>query len=97
MHYWRKLMMPNFIWGLQKIDKDIADLLCLLDGVHLLEEKQLYNCVNYIHNNPIKAGIVKSIEEYKYSSYYEIIKKNPVLEDPGGITKTSQTPDILSI
>ena len=41
MHYWRKLMLPNFIWGLQKIDKDIADLLYLLDGVHLLEEKEL--------------------------------------------------------
>ena len=41
MHYWRKLMMPNFIWGLQKINKDIADLLYLLDGVHLLEEKEL--------------------------------------------------------
>ena len=34
-------MMPNFIWGLQKIDKDIADLLYLLNGVHLLDEKEL--------------------------------------------------------
>ncbi len=27
------------------------------------------SAVRYIHNNPVKAGIVKKIEEYKWSSY----------------------------
>ncbi len=29
----------------------------------------LLAAVRYIHNNPVKAGIVKNIEEYKWSSY----------------------------
>ena len=41
MRYWRKILLPKFIWWLQKINKDIADLIYLLDGVHLLDEKEL--------------------------------------------------------
>jgi len=33
----------------------------------------LYNCIGYIHNNPVKAGIVKKIQNYKYSSYNDYI------------------------
>lgn len=34
-------MMPEFICGLQKINKDVVDVIYLLDGVHLLNEKDL--------------------------------------------------------
>ena len=40
----------------------------------IYSEKQLYTCLNYIHNNPIKAGICKLASEYGYSSYNEYIK-----------------------
>lgn len=33
------------------------------------DERHLYNCILYIHNNPVKAGICKQAGEYKYSSY----------------------------
>lgn len=33
--------------------------------------KQLYNCLVYIHMNPVKAGVCNNIKEYKYSSYSE--------------------------
>lgn len=33
----------------------------------------LIKCINYIHNNPVKAGIVKTCDEYKYSSYKEFL------------------------
>lgn len=42
----------------------------------ILDIKQLYNCVRYIHNNPVKAHIVKSMAEYKYSSFNEFFKIN---------------------
>ena len=29
----------------------------------------LYNCIKYIHNNPVKAGMCKHPEEYPYSNY----------------------------
>lgn len=35
-------------------------------------EKQLYNCMNYIFDNPVKAGICKSAEEYAYSNYRQV-------------------------
>lgn len=35
----------------------------------IYSEKQLHTCINYIHNNPIKAGICKNPYEYEYSSF----------------------------
>ena len=35
----------------------------------IYSEKQLYVCINYIHNNPVKARICRYPYEYKYSSY----------------------------
>lgn len=34
----------------------------------VLDDKYFYNCVNYIHNNPVKAGIVRQAKDYKFSS-----------------------------
>lgn len=37
----------------------------------ILNEIQLYNCLVYIHKNPIKARICLDMKDYKYSSYNE--------------------------
>lgn len=42
-------------------------------------ERQLFNCLVYIHRNPIKANIVANYEEYKFSSYKEFITKRKFL------------------
>lgn len=42
---------------------------------------QLYNCIKYIHNNPVKANIVNHMCEYQYSSYNEFFKKSVLLND----------------
>ena len=45
--------------------------------------KYLINCIKYIHDNPVKAKIVKRCEEYKYSSYNSYINntcKNKIME-----------------
>ena len=34
----------------------------------IYDEKYFYNCVRYIHNNPVKAGIVDNAKNYKFSS-----------------------------
>ena len=47
----------------------------------IFNEKQLYNCLTYIHNNPVKAGIVKNIKEYQYSSYNEFINKKEIINE----------------
>lgn len=43
--------------------------------------KYLINCINYIHENPVKAGMVSKCEDYKYSSYNDYINNC-------GVTKT---------
>lgn len=38
-------------------------------------------CFNYIHQNPLKAGLVKKIEDWKYSSfseYMDVAKENTI-------------------
>ena len=40
------------------------------EGIY--SEKQLYNCVKYIYDNPVKAEICKKPEEYKFSNYKKI-------------------------
>lgn len=40
------------------------------EGIY--SEKHLYNCIKYIYNNPVKAGICLKPNEYKYSNYKRI-------------------------
>jgi len=52
------------------------------EGIY--SEKQLLTCINYIFNNPIKAGICKRPEDYPYSNYkktYDIEDENYVFID----------------
>lgn len=39
----------------------------------ILDQRQLYTCLRYIHNNPVKANITRYAEEYRYSSYKEFL------------------------
>ena len=42
------------------------------------------NCIKYIYDNPVKAGICKGLEEYLYSNYRRIdkqLKENYVFMD----------------
>lgn len=38
---------------------------------HQIEADYLTTCFHYIHQNPLKAGIVNKLEEWKFSSYNE--------------------------
>lgn len=42
----------------------------------IYNQKYLLNCIMYIYNNPVKAGIVKQCKDYKYSNYIEFKAKN---------------------
>ena len=50
----------------------------------IYNERYLAKCINYIHMNPVKAGIVNKSEKYQYSSSRDYknntgIAKNPIL------------------
>ncbi|HAD82101.1 MAG: hypothetical protein A2509_05030 [Candidatus Edwardsbacteria bacterium RIFOXYD12_FULL_50_11] len=44
--------------------------------------EELNNELRYIHNNPLKAGLVDNIEDYKFSSwqYYEDLIKDDLID-----------------
>lgn len=43
------------------------------EGIY--SEEHLYNCIHYIYNNPVKAGICSKAEEYPYSNYKKVTGK----------------------
>ena len=43
-------------------------------------ERYLFTVLRYIHQNPIKAGIVRRIEDYKWNSYHEYFRKNSFID-----------------
>ncbi len=47
----------------------------------ILWEAQCLVCARYIHNNPVKAGIVDAPQDYRWSSYHDYVQKtgNPLL------------------
>ncbi len=44
----------------------------------IFNEKYLLNCIIYIHNNPVKAKMVKNPKDYKYSSYNDYKNKKGI-------------------
>lgn len=44
------------------------------EGIY--NEAQLSNCIKYIYNNPVKAGICEHPEEYRWSNYKPIKTQN---------------------
>ena len=52
----------------------------------ILNKKHLINCIKYIHDNPVNAGIVQRGEDYKYSSCINYINnrgetKSPIMKE----------------
>ena len=43
-------------------------------------ESYFLTVLRYMHQNSLKAGIVKDIEAYKWSSYSEFIEKNKIID-----------------
>ena len=54
------------------------------------DERYYLGLIRYIHQNPLKAGMVKSIDEYPYSSYTEYI------DEISDITNIDFTLDMLN-
>ncbi len=45
-----------------------------------IEDDQYFQTVQrYIHQNPVKAGLVKHIEEYKWSSFHEYVNQGDLI------------------
>jgi len=47
----------------------------------ILTYSHLLTCIKYIHNNPVKAGMCDSADNYKYSSYNEYKERKGIILD----------------
>jgi len=45
----------------------------------ITDDKYLLQVIRYVHNNPVNAKIVKSPENYIWSSYTEYINENIII------------------
>lgn len=58
------------------------------------DQQYLLTVIRYIHHNPLKAGIVKDIKQYKWSSYKDYINNNiNDVNDVNDKNSTAQIPD----
>lgn len=46
------------------------------DDEVIRDQRMFWTKLNYIHNNPVKAGLVRRAEDYKYSSARNYINNN---------------------
>jgi len=44
------------------------------------DEQYLLTVIRYIHQNPLKAGLVSHIEDYRWSSYGEFIERGKIVD-----------------
>lgn len=51
-------------------------------SVHIETDEQLIHVSRYIHLNPIVSGLIKSLDDYPWSSYLEYTKLNPFFCSP---------------
>lgn len=47
----------------------------------ILSEVQLFTCLAYIHNNPVKAHIVDNPKKYLYSSYLQYLNPKELITE----------------
>ena len=43
-------------------------------------EEYLFTALRYIHQNPVKAGLCKTVEDYEYSSYREYVAERDIID-----------------
>ena len=46
------------------------------DDEVIRDQRMFWTKLNYIHNNPVKAGLVRRAEDYKYSSAQNYINND---------------------
>ena len=59
--------------------------------------RQFYALLRYIHVNPVAAGLVKSVDEYEFSSYNCYLGQKDDLADPGFVLAELDETDFVSL
>jgi len=57
------------------------------------DERYFFTLTRYIHQNPMKAGLVSELEGYKWSSYYEYLNGNEIIDTEFVLKMFSDKPE----
>lgn len=70
-------ILSSYTQGINKQEKRSGSLFQPKTKAKLLDQKNYgFTCFHYIHQNPIKAGLVSKIEDWKFSSFNEYHHKS---------------------
>lgn len=100
--------IKNFFISYSKaINKKYGRVGSLFQGrfkaVEIDSDQYFTRIITYIHQNPLVAGVVRKLEDYKYSSYYSylsnkktLINKAEVLTWFGGLTEFVKIHEVIN-
>ena len=77
----RKLLGPYAYWFNRKYGRSGALLANRYRSACVESDEYVPALVRYIHQNPLVAGIVDRIKDYRWTSYGDYIKARPALAD----------------
>ena len=60
-------------------------------AIELYNEKFTWDKINYIHQNPVKAGLVRNAEDWIYSSMTNYMEKESILPEVVCLTQRLKT------
>ncbi len=84
-----RLLLSSYTKGINKQENRTGNLIqqntkskCVLDASNPGKDNYAITCFDYIHQNPVRAGIVDKIEDWHYSSYrdYAGLRKGTLCE-----------------
>jgi REP element-mobilizing transposase RayT len=72
-----RMLLSSYSLAINKQEKSTGSQFRQKTQAKLLKIEEVnypYMCFQYIHQNPLKAGLVKQMEDWKYSSFNDYIK-----------------------
>jgi len=71
-------MLSSYTRGLQNQQKFVGSLFQQNTRKKaLLTQQDVYNCFQYVHQNPLKANLAERFDKWKYSSFLEYYNSKP--------------------
>jgi putative transposase len=72
-----RMLLSSYSLAINKQEKSTGSQFRQKTQAKLLKIEEVnypYMCFQYIHQNPLRAGLVKQMEDWKYSSFNDYIK-----------------------
>ena len=76
-----KILTTYVVWYNRKYQRSGSLIGNRYKSEPIEDENYYFELIRYIHQNPLKAGLVQDVRDYKWSSYNEYIKKSDDLID----------------